>query len=82
MRGLVRFLVEKKRVVRDLGLLVLTVLLALELFLGGHEGPFWFERTYGFWALFGAVGAYLLAKVSKGLAHLFLAKGEDYYGGW
>lgn len=82
MMRLVGFLVQRRKGLRDLCLFALAVLLILELLLGKHHGHFWFERTFGFWALFGAVGAYLLAKASKGAAHLFLGKAEDYYGGW
>lgn len=82
MRRLVGLLVERRKAVRDLCLLALALLLVLELLLGAHHGHFWFERTYGFWAFFGTVGAYLLARASKGAAHLFLGKAEDYYGGW
>lgn len=79
---MVQVLLERRKMVRDLCLLALAVLLVLELSLGAHGGHLWFERTFGFWALFGAVGAYLLARASKGAAHLFLGKAEDYYGGW
>lgn len=33
-----------------------------------------------YWAVFGVVGCFLLIKVGKGIAHLFLSKDEDYYG--
>jgi len=82
MRGVLELLVKRKTFLRDLSLLVLLLLLLVELaFLEGHEGYF-FERIYGFWALFGIIGAFILSKSSKGLSHLFLSKKEDYYGGW
>jgi|YelNatPaOPRAMG01_1025707.scaffolds.fasta_scaffold28942_2 uncharacterized ion transporter superfamily protein YfcC len=82
MRGVLERLVKRKVFLRDLSLLGLVVLLLVELgFLEGHEGYF-FERIYGFWALFGIIGAFILSKSAKGLSHLFLSKKEDYYGGW
>ncbi len=81
MKRALEVLVRGKVYVRDICLLSLLGLLILEL-LVEHHGRFWFERTYGFWSLFGVVGAFVLCKASKGLAHLFLSKGEGYYGEW
>jgi len=81
MRKVLEILIRGKVYVRDICLLALLGLLILELPVE-HHGRFWFERTYGFWSLFGIIGAFVLCKASKGIAHLFLSRGEDYYGGW
>ena len=41
---------------------------------------YWIDKVYAFWTIFGIVGCFLLIKVAKGIAHLFLAKDEDFYG--
>ncbi len=33
-----------------------------------------------YWTVFAVVGCFLLIKVGKGIAHLFLSKDEDFYG--
>ncbi len=33
-----------------------------------------------YWTLFAVVGCFLLIKVGKGIAHMFLSKDEDFYG--
>jgi hypothetical protein len=38
------------------------------------------DKIWGFWTLFGVVGCFLLIKVGKGIAHMFLSKNEDFYG--
>lgn len=44
------------------------------------EAHFLIDKIYVFWSIFGALGCFLLIKAAKGLAHLFLAKDEDFYG--
>lgn len=82
MRELVGFLLSNRRSLRDLGLLSLLGVLVVELAIPSGHGHFWFERTFGFWALFGFAGGFILAKTSKAVAHLFLSKPEDFYGQW
>lgn len=82
MRKGLGFLVERRRLLRDLGLLSLLGVLVVELWIPSEHGHFWFERTFGFWALFGFVGGFVLAKTSKAIAHLLLSKPEDFYGEW
>lgn len=82
MKGLLNFFVKNQRLLRDLGLLFLLGILLVELAIPSEHGHFWFERTFGFWAFFGFVGGFVLAKGSKALSHLFLSKPEDFYGQW
>ncbi|MDI6726502.1 MAG: hypothetical protein QMD32_06020 [Smithellaceae bacterium] len=44
------------------------------------EAHFLIDKIYLFWTIFGVAGCFVLIKVAKGLAHLVLAKDEDYYG--
>lgn len=57
----------------------LSVLVAFNLFIRPHEPHFGAERLPGFWALFGAGVAILLAFVAKWCAHTFLGKDVDFY---
>jgi hypothetical protein len=45
-----------------------------------HHVYYFFDKIPVYWAAFGVVGCFLLIKVGKGIAHLFLSKDEDYYG--
>ena len=41
---------------------------------------YWIDKVFAFWTAFSIVGCFLLIKIGKGIAHLFLSKDEDYYG--
>lgn len=41
---------------------------------------YWIDKVPVYWAAFGFVGCFILIKVGKGIAHMFLSKDEDYYG--
>ncbi len=41
---------------------------------------YWIDKVFAFWTVFSIVGCFLLIKIGKGIAHLFLSKDEDYYG--
>jgi hypothetical protein len=68
-----------ERTLRNLMFACLGLLVALNLFIGPHEPHFGLEKIPGFWALFGLLGALILAKGAKGAAHTFLGKDEDFY---
>ena len=57
----------------------LGIAVALNLFIRPHEPHFVVDAWPGFWALFGLVGTFVLVKLSKGSAHTFLGKDEDFY---
>jgi hypothetical protein len=69
MKGLVRVLI-----------VYLIVLVAFDVTLSRHDAHYFVDKIYAFWTLFGIVGCFLLIKVAKGIAHLFLAQNEDFYG--
>jgi len=46
----------------------------------GHHGHYSIANIPGYWTIFGFIGCFLLIKVGKGIAHLFLSKDEDFYG--
>ncbi len=52
---------------------------ALNVLVRPHEPHFVYDYLPGFFGAFGLVAAILLGRVSKGTAHTFLGKDEDYY---
>jgi len=65
----------KRVFVIGLGLLVV-----VDIFLPRENAHYFVDKVYAFWTIFTLAGCFLLIKISKGIAHLFLAKDEDYYG--
>jgi hypothetical protein len=57
----------------------LAVLVVFDLSLSREHAHYLIDKIPAYWAMFGAVGCFLLIKIAKGIAHLFLAKNEDYY---
>jgi hypothetical protein len=57
----------------------LAVIAILNLFIGPHDPHFGMDKYPEFWALFGLIGALILGRGAKGLAHKFLGKDEDFY---
>jgi hypothetical protein len=60
--------------------LFLGVLVLLDIFLPRENAHYYVDTIYAFWTMFSLVGCFVLIKVSKGIAHMFLGKDEDYYG--
>jgi hypothetical protein len=58
-----------------LGLIVL-----FDVFLPHEDAHYFVDKVYAFWTFFALAGCFLLIKISKGIAHMFLSKDEDYYG--
>ena len=58
----------------------LGLLVVLDILLPREHAHYFVDKIYAFWTFFAVVGCFLLIKISKGIAHMFLAKDEDYYG--
>ena len=58
----------------------LGILVLFDVFLPREHAHYFVDKIYAFWTFFALAGCFLLIKISKGIAHLFLAKDEDYYG--
>ena len=69
MKGLVRVLI-----------VYLIALVIFDVTLSRHDAHYMIDNIYAFWTIFGIVGCFILIKVAKGIAHLFLGKNEDFYG--
>ena len=70
---------ENLKILRTVLILYLAVLVVFDLLLSREHAHYLIDKIYAYWAIFGTVGCFLLIKFSKGIAHLFLAKDEDYY---
>lgn len=46
----------------------------------GHHGHYMIDNIPAYWTVFGIVGCFLLIKIGKGIAHIFLSKDVDFYG--
>jgi hypothetical protein len=53
--------------------------LVFDFFAERHQAHFWGDSVIGFWTLFGIFGCLGMIVVFKGLSHVWLVKGEDYY---
>ena len=60
--------------------LLLAALVVLDFILPREHAHYFVDSIYAFWTLFTLVGCFVLIKFSKGIAHMFLSKDEDYYG--
>ena len=80
--GFIAWLRMHIRGLRNLLVAYLLALVVLDFLLARHHPHYWFDEVFAFWAAFGIAGCFLLIKASKGTAHLFLSKPEDYYGSW
>lgn len=77
---MIEYLRKNSGVMKILFYLVLGVIVLADIFLPREDPHYLMDRAYAFWTLFALAGCFLLIKISKALAHMFLAKDEDYYG--
>ncbi len=69
------------RPLRNILIGFLAVLILFDLVLPRNEehSHFFIDRIRAYWTVFAIAGCFLLLKVGKGIAHLFLSRDEDYY---
>jgi len=60
--------------------LFLGALVLFDILLPREDAHYFVDTIYAYWTLFSLVGCFVLIKISKGIAHMFLSKDEDYYG--
>ena len=58
----------------------LGILVLFDVFLPREHAHYFVDKIYAFWTFFTLAACLLLIRISKGIAHRFLAKDEDYYG--
>lgn len=58
----------------------LGLLVVMDVLLSRENAHYFVDKIPAFWTIFTLAGCFVLIKVSKGIAHMFLGKDEDYYG--
>ena len=76
----IEYLRRNSGLLKNAFFLLLGALVLLDIFLPREDAHYFVDSIYAFWTLFTLVGCFVLIKVSKGIAHMFLGKDEDYYG--
>ncbi len=77
----IEFLRSNIKTLRNTLIVYLVVLVLYDILLHLVEhGHYFIDNIPAFWTIFGIVGCFLLIKVAKGIAHIFLSKDVDYYG--
>ncbi len=66
---------------RNVLIVYLLALLVFDAVLPRHpeHAHYLIDKIPDYWAAFTALGCFIMIKVGKGIAHLFLSKNEDYY---
>jgi hypothetical protein len=77
--NILEYLRQRASLLRNLFFLFLAILVLFDVLLPREHAHFFVDRIYAYWTFFGIAGCFLLIKFSKGIAHLFLSKDEDYY---
>jgi len=68
------------QVMKRIFYLYLALIVMFDVFIPREHAHYFVDKIYAFWTFFALVGCFLLIKISKGVAHIILAKDEDYYG--
>ena len=77
--AIIEMLRKNIKTLKKVMIVYLAALVVFDVSLPREDAHYLIDKVYAFWTLFGIVGCYLLIKFSKGMAHLLLAKKEDYY---
>jgi hypothetical protein len=73
-------LMKKGATVRKVCFVGLGLLVVFDVVLSRENAHYFVDKIPAFWTIFTLAGCFVLIKVSKGIAHMFLGKDEDYYG--
>ncbi|MBA4416572.1 MAG: hypothetical protein C0392_01485 [Syntrophus sp. (in: bacteria)] len=76
----IEFLRSHMAALKKVLIVYLIALVLFDVLLSRADAHYLIDKIYAFWTIFGIVGCFLLIKVAKGIAHLFLAKDNDFYG--
>ncbi len=70
---------ENLKTLKRVMIVYLAALVVFDVILPREHAHYLIDKIWAWWTLFGAVGCFVLVKFSKGIAHLFLAKDENFY---
>jgi len=79
MARLIGYLRNHSQELKWLFFIFLASCIVFDFFADRHEPHFWGDTIIGFWTLVGIVGCLGMIIICKGLSHIWLMKGEDYY---
>ncbi|MBN2233313.1 MAG: hypothetical protein JW781_10935 [Deltaproteobacteria bacterium] len=80
MGHIIASLRERSDLFRLLFFAFLAFAVVFDFFAVRHHAHFWGDHIIGFWAFVGLVGCLGMIVIFKGLAKVWLMKGEDFYG--
>jgi len=77
----IEFLRKSIKPLRNILIGFLVVLILFDLVLPRNEAHshYFIDRIRAYWTIFAIAGCFLLLKIGKGIAHMFLSRDEDYY---
>jgi len=78
--SIIEYLRKNAAMLKKAFFIYLILLVIFDLFLPREDAHYFLDKVPAFWTFFALLGCFLLIKISKGIAHMFLAKDEDYYG--
>ena len=79
LADIIEFLRGNLKILKTVMMVYLAILVVFDVFLSREHAHYLIDKIYAYWSIFGIVGCFVLIKFSKGIAHLFLAKNEDFY---
>jgi hypothetical protein len=77
---ILEYLRQKSARLKTVFFVYLGIIVVLDIVMPREASHYFVDKMYAFWTFFTLVGCFLLIKISKGIAHIFLTKDEDYYG--
>ncbi len=79
LADMIETLRKNLKTLKTVMLVYLAVLVVFDVLLSREHAHYLIDKIYAWWAMFGVVGCFVLVKFSKGIAHLFLSKDENFY---
>ncbi|MBF0119753.1 MAG: hypothetical protein HQK79_13035 [Desulfobacterales bacterium] len=79
MAKLLSFLYDKSNIVKWFFFALLIFIIVFDYFAERHAAHFFGDNIIGFWTIFGVFICLAMIIICKGLSHVWLMKGEDYY---
>jgi magnesium-transporting ATPase (P-type) len=79
LADMIQALRENLKTLKIALIVYLAVLVVFDFFPSRAHAHYLIDKIYSWWAMFGTVGCFLLIKFSKGVAHMFLSKDENFY---
>lgn len=79
LANMIEALRKNLKTLKTVMIVYLAVLVVFDVLLSRDDAHYLIDKIYAYWAIFGTIGCFLLIKFSKGIAHMFLSKDENFY---